>query len=663
MNLYMLVFLYFLGYLGQNISFLSNVLVVTIVCGLGYNTRKLRTEEKRGVIRPWMIQPDIEKADWINKIIATLWPLSLDQIQRLLQELSDSLTGDYFSPGIRLVLNRRSLPQPRVVGLKTHDIEERAKIVTDFTVEYESDSLISVHLFSNWTPAEIKLDISRIDFKAHLRLECDLRTMQESDLLQGIKVTALEFPQIDISFGLLSALLGVDKVVKFFIKQFLESYLIFPKKYELYSSRGSSELPIIPGGVLSIFVSEAKGLLKRDRLSLSSVLDPYVLITFSVDCRQHRFQSQTVHNVGDAVWNYMCQVPVENLNTVSSVRFKVMDSDVLTSDDHLGSAEIPLDQSQLTDKPLETWRRLYLAGNPAGKLKVMTSFSPCMRQSETGKVTSRTKQGVLTVFVDSCQNLSKLTDSHPYWRLKVSLGENVQLSRSVEMSSSPVFCQKFVFIVGDPERDLVNISVHNVKNNKVGGLLRWRVSSIAQSRPSLMNLVKAELTTKSPAGQKKDPNILLGLEYREVHHDQHLFRLFPTHSKRKILRISEEKLFKNQVSILESSTVGVTKKSVLLDLTINYDTNSSKLNLLVNSISYLNTADNVVYLDIELRKGKLGKKMTSTFAIDNKGGGKTSKLFIDKICEYSVERRGLRHSKLKVCSQMTKTVILRLCLF
>ena len=87
-----------------------------------------------------------------------------------------------------------------------------------------------------------------------------------------------------------------------------------------------------------------------------------------------------------------------------------------------------------------------------------------------------------------------------------------------------------------------------------------------------------------------------------------------------------------------------------MELTINYDTNSSELRLRVNSVSYLNTAENIVYLEIELRRGKLQSKMCRSLSIDRRGRGDTYKLIIDKTCEYRVERRGLRHYKLKVSS-------------
>ena len=255
------------------------------------------------------------------------------------------------------------------------------------------------------------------------------------------------------------------------------------------------------------------------------------------------------------------------------------------------------------------------------------------------------------MFVDCCLNLCKLSNSHPYWRLKASVGEAVQVSRSVQMSSSPVFSQKFVFIVGQLKAEQLRISVHNVKNNKVGGLLRLGVSSIATSGLTLSKLVKLDLTTKSPTGQKKDPKIVISFEYRELEHCSQVSSLFPTQSRRKILKISEEKLFKNQISILESSTAAITKKTVLLALTINYDTNTSILQLVVNSVSYLPTTENFILLLVDLKRGKLHKKISERLTIDSRQNGKTSTVNLEKSCEFRVERNDMRHSKLKVKSK------------
>ena len=661
-----LVFLFLLGYLGQSLSVLVNLVILTTLCVLSYNWPDIKSSVKQSP-SAWETQPDMERAEWLNKIIRTIWSLSLAEIQRTLRSLSELITLEYFSPGVEITLNTRGCHshQPRLGGVRSHGVKERARLVTDLHLQYESDSLISIDLFTKWTFLQISLTLSRIEIKAHLRLECELKTMQESELLQRIQISALEFPQIDISFGLLSALIGVDKVVNHCLAQFCASYLMFPSKYELYANRSPTEHPVPPSGVLNIFVQEAKGLLNKDRLSFSSDhSDPYVIILFSVDRQQYKFQSQTLHNSLEARWKYMCQVPVEEITTLSSVKFKVMDSDLFTSDDHLGSTEISVHQSELLGNPLETWRKLYLSGKPAGKLKIMMSFSPCRTETEEigrgggggvggggggGGVVGGRRQGVVTVFVDSCQNLSKLSNSHPYWRLKARLGETVQVCRTVQMSSSPVFSHKFVFIVSQLETEELSLSLHNVKNNKLGGLLRLGVSSIARSGLTLSQLVVLDLTTKTPAGQKKDPKIVIRCQYRAVQHCSQLSSLFPTQSSRKILKISEEKLFKNQISILESSTAGTTKKTVLLDLTLYYDPTTSLLRLVVNSISYLTTTENFIFLLVDLKRGKLHKKISEQFTIDTYSqNGKTSTLNLDKTCQFRVERNDIRNSKLKV---------------
>ena len=253
------------------------------------------------------------------------------------------------------------------------------------------------------------------------------------------------------------------------------------------------------------------------------------------------------------------------------------------------------------------------------------------------------------MYVDSCLNLSKLSNSHPYWRLKARLGETVQVCRTVQMSSSPVFSHKFVFIVSQLETEELSLSLHNVKNNKLGGLLRLGVSSIARSGLTLSQLVVLDLTTKTPAGQKKDPKIVIRCQYRAVQHCSQLSSLFPTQSSRKILKISEEKLFKNQISILESSTAGTTKKTVLLALTLYYDPTTSLLRLVVNSISYLTTTENFIFLLVDLKRGKLHKKISEQLTIDTYSqNGKTSTLNLDKTCQFRVERNDIRNSKLKV---------------
>ena len=71
------------------------------------------------------------------------------------------------------------------------------------------------------------------------------------------------------------------------------------------------------------------------------VSDPYATIDFVADRALHRFKSFTVKDNLNPVWNFVTQVPVEDIATVSDINIKLFDKDEFTKDDPLGEVTIP----------------------------------------------------------------------------------------------------------------------------------------------------------------------------------------------------------------------------------------------------------------------------------------------------------------------------------
>ena len=55
-----------------------------------------------------------------------------------------------------------------------------------------------------------------------------------------------------------------------------------------------------------------------------------------------RFKTNTINNCLSPVWDYMCQVPVSSLASVSDLTVRLYDKDKFTADDPLGDCVIPV---------------------------------------------------------------------------------------------------------------------------------------------------------------------------------------------------------------------------------------------------------------------------------------------------------------------------------
>ena len=68
------------------------------------------------------------------------------------------------------------------------------------------------------------------------------------------------------------------------------------------------------------------------RMLGQGVSDPYATIDFVADRALHRFKSFTVKDNLNPVWNFVTQVPVEDIATVSDINIKLFDKDEFTKD-------------------------------------------------------------------------------------------------------------------------------------------------------------------------------------------------------------------------------------------------------------------------------------------------------------------------------------------
>ena len=101
-------------------------------------------------------------------------------------------------------------------------------------------------------------------------------------------------------------------------------------------------IDLCPQGVLNLTLVQAKQLVNKDsRLLGQGVSDPYATLDFVADTVLYRFKSFTIKDDLNPVWNFLCQVPIEDSKTVSDIALKLYDKDEFTKDDPLGEVTIP----------------------------------------------------------------------------------------------------------------------------------------------------------------------------------------------------------------------------------------------------------------------------------------------------------------------------------
>ena len=656
MNLFIKIFgfcsLFLLGRFLQTCSFPFHVIICLLIYrgfkGLKINQARYFSYEARD---PWIEHPDICRVDWLNKIIKSTWPLLQTDVLSLLKDLSEKITKKYFTPGIELFLEQFGQRHPRIIGIKVLEVMDRNKIFIDVFLEHISDSILKVKLFTEWKIIKwTVVDLKRLDIKGTLRFEFELTNINGLPEISKIFLSTIEIPAIDISLGVISDLLLIDVVIEYFIDHFCQSYLKFPKKLELYNDASLSEMkPSLPLGVLSILIQEATKLPNKDRFGLlSDVSDPYAVLSLFVDSKPYRYQTQVIDDDLNPKWNYLCQVPIEDVNTISHATLTVMDKDLVTKDDHLGSCNIfshEMMDTVRTHRLYEFWRNLVCEEKQGGKVKISMTFSKLLSKRSSLNMT----EGLLSIYIDSCQNLSLLENRHPYWKLKVMVGKDVSMSRNIQMSSHPIYCEKFVFYVKNPTVDTLKIDLINLKNNKNGGSFTRKVSQLDNSDWSLSNLHVEDLVSQTPAGQTQDPKILLSCEYSSIHHTQKTLHTMESIAPKQKEVKNMRKIAENKLDSLFLSSKRKSKEDndtcCLLDISILYQSQISKLFIMIHSLKrtnlFFSNFSNKLLLKI--------RKKNTRIKIDlNTENISQNELKIDRKLEYKLEKTSVNQSKLEV---------------
>ena len=357
----------------------------------------------------------------------------------------------------------------------------------------------------------------------------------------------------------------------------------------LFKNKSSAEYKHqLPHGVLNIAILEARNLMNNDKFSPSpgDVSDPYAMIYLDVDARAHIYQTQVIKDDLNPVWNYMCQIAIDGTSTISDLSITVMDRDELSKDDPLGACTVLCNNIYDTIKSKEnfcTWRQLKMNNKFQGELKVFISFSSVRESDPKGLNTE--SDGILAFFIDSFTDLNVTLYSHPHWRFRATVDKNVILSKSLQFGKNPIFGERHLFYIKDPNRDSLLIDIFNTKDNKSGGHLKLNVLEVIQSQFLLNNTKSFYLKFESPMYQSKDSTIQISCQFLRLNHSDETLNVLKDRCQ--IVPREQTNLRKISYAKMQSLVQSVKKSKTLLfklNITISYSEDNSVISIKINNL-------------------------------------------------------------------------------
>ncbi|KAK7132335.1 hypothetical protein R3I93_018782 [Phoxinus phoxinus] len=419
----------------------------------------------------WVNFPDVEKVEWINKILQQAWPFIGQYLEKLLVET--------IAPSIRAAsahlqtlsftkvdLGDRPL---KVVGVKAYTEHDKRQVILDLYISYAGDVEINVEVKKYFCKAGVK------GIQLHGKLRVILEPLiGDVPLVGAVTMFFIRRPTLDINWTGLTNLLdipGLNAMSDTMIMDAIASFLVLPNRLTvpLVANLHVAQLRSpLPRGIVRIHLLEAENLAAKDNYIkgvISGKSDPYAVLRVGTQT----FTSHHVDNNLNPQWREMYEVIVHEVPG-QELELEVFDKDP-DQDDFLGRMKLDLG---IVKKAvlLDEWYTLKDAtsGQVHLKLEWLSLLPSAERLSEvlernkniriSGKTADPPSAAILTVYLDRAQDLLfKKGNKDPSPMVQVSVQDTTKESRTVYGTNNPVWEDAFTFFIQDPRKQDIDIQV------------------------------------------------------------------------------------------------------------------------------------------------------------------------------------------------------------
>ncbi|VVC97173.1 unnamed protein product [Leptidea sinapis] len=250
----------------------------------------------------WVFFPDVERAEWLNRILLQVWPNVNHYARTILKESIEPAVAE-------------SLANYKLQGFKF----ERMILGTIVSInwEYKKNNNLSIIniliIFSYAGDCDISFVLQRVrggikDLQIHGMLRVVMKPLiSKMPLVGGLQVFFLNNPRLD--FNLVGAadvfdMPGFSDILRRCIVEQVARMMVLPNKLPI---KLSDEIPTVdlrmpePEGVLRIHLVQAQNLMKKDVSMLGKgKSDPYAIITVGAQ----QWKTKHIDNDVNPRWEY-----------------------------------------------------------------------------------------------------------------------------------------------------------------------------------------------------------------------------------------------------------------------------------------------------------------------------------------------------------------------
>ncbi|XP_063847082.1 extended synaptotagmin-2-B-like isoform X7 [Scylla paramamosain] len=447
----------------------------------------------------WVTFPDMERVEWLNKIVRQLWPYAGHYVH--------DLCKFSIEPSIRTALEEYKLngfkfekiilgDTPfRLSGVKVYDDTSRHEIIMDMDFAYAGDCKFEVSV------SKFKMGIKDLQISGRMRVVMK-PLVRQIPLVGGLQVFFLNNPDVDFNLiGLADVfdMPGLSDILRSIVTEQIAHMMVLPNRYpiQLVEDINIAELKCpAPAGVLRIQVIEAKNLMKKDvGLMGMGKSDPYCILRLGAQ----KFQTKTINNTINPKWDYACEA-LANVIRRQRVTIECWDYDYsplksYENDDFLGRANLDVHdiwQSGEVDMwvPLSDAKsgRIHVRASWLELDQVADSLEPQLEEIRALQTTTKNPlhSAVLLVWIDSAKKLNTFKHTvatnipDPFVRLHV--GNSQQETVVKQRTNDPVFEEGFTFLVRNPRTQELKVEVVDNKTATVQGKIELDLKVLLKER-------------------------------------------------------------------------------------------------------------------------------------------------------------------------------------
>ncbi|XP_021349664.1 extended synaptotagmin-2-like isoform X3 [Mizuhopecten yessoensis] len=447
----------------------------------------------------WVHFPDVERAEWFNKILDQIWPfigdyvkkLLMDSIQEKIQQ-SHSTVGSFRFTQIDL----GDIP-PRIGGVKVYtENVRRDEIYLDLDIIYSSDSFIEVKVKG------ITAGIKDLQLRGTLRVIFK-PLIGQIPLFGGMSFFFINTPDIDFNLtGLANSLdlPGLSDMLDTIIAEQISNIMVLPNRIVVPMVQDINLMLLRypqPDGVLRIHVLGAKDLIRADiGFAKKGKSDPYAVIKVGAK----KFKTKVINNTINPEWNAVFETIID-IKDGQYVDIELKDEDPGSKDDDLGCVNIAL-ASVAKDGMTDSWLPLEDVKQGLIHIKLVWNYlskdpsilDHTLQHLEKNTDGTELSSSLLMVNLDSARELpyqhgnsfglfkrGKKQMAEPSSYCIVSVGQMKEESAVKLNTDSPIWEENYRYLVHDPNIQVIDIQVMDKKTGKPLGDMNLPLKSVLRA--------------------------------------------------------------------------------------------------------------------------------------------------------------------------------------